>query len=45
MPKRIVKSLFYITHINNLPSILRYGILSHRQVEGAGHSFHACLQS
>jgi O-acetyl-ADP-ribose deacetylase (regulator of RNase III) len=33
MPQRAVKSLFYITHINNLPSILQYGILSHRQVE------------
>lgn len=33
MPKRTVKSLYYITHINNLPSILQYGILSHRQVE------------
>jgi O-acetyl-ADP-ribose deacetylase (regulator of RNase III) len=39
MPKRIVKSLFYITHINNLPSILRYGILSHRQVEAQGIPF------
>ncbi len=33
MAKHSVKSLYYITHINNLPSILRYGILSHRQVE------------
>ncbi len=33
MPKRIVKSLYYITHIDNLPSILQYGILSHRQVD------------
>ncbi len=32
MPRRTVKSLFYITHIDNLPSILRFGILSHRQV-------------
>lgn len=32
MSKRIVKSLFYITHINNLPSIFQHGILSHRQV-------------
>jgi len=39
MSKRIVKSLFYITHINNLPSILRYGILSHRQVEAQGIPF------
>lgn len=33
MAKRTVKGLYYITHVNNLPSILRYGILSHRQVE------------
>ncbi len=28
-----IKELFYITHIENLPLILKYGILSHRQVE------------
>lgn len=39
MAKRSVKGLFYITHINNLPSILRYGILSHRQVEKQGVQF------
>jgi len=39
MPKHVVKSLYYITHINNLPSILRYGILSHRQVEIQGIPF------
>lgn len=32
MSKRMVKSLYYITHINNLPSIFQHGILSHRQV-------------
>lgn len=32
MPKNSVKSLYYITHIENLPSILQHGILSHRQV-------------
>jgi len=31
--KQRIKSLYYITHINNLPSILRLGILSHRQIE------------
>jgi len=39
MPRRTVKSLFYITHINNLPSIFRHGILSHRQVETQGIPF------
>lgn len=39
MPKRIVKSLFYITHINNLPSIFQHGILSHRQVKARGVPF------
>ncbi|MFZ5912379.1 MAG: DarT ssDNA thymidine ADP-ribosyltransferase family protein [Chloroflexota bacterium] len=33
MSKRTVKSLFYITHLNNLPSIFQHGILSHRQVK------------
>lgn len=28
-----IKGLYYITHIENLPSILSKGILSHRQVE------------
>jgi hypothetical protein len=28
-----VKSLFYITHVDNLPSIVRYGILSHAEIE------------
>ena len=31
-----IKGLYYITHIENLPSILNYGILSHRQVEDRG---------
>ena len=33
MPKKAdINSLFYITHVENLPSILRHGILSHSQV-------------
>jgi len=39
MSKRIIKSLFYITHINNLPSMLQHGILSHRQVSVQGVPF------
>src|SRR6185295_5365345 len=31
--KRDVKGLFYITHINNVKSILQHGILSHASVE------------
>ncbi len=39
MAKRNVKGLYYITHINNLPSILQHGILSHQQVEKQGIPF------
>jgi O-acetyl-ADP-ribose deacetylase (regulator of RNase III) len=31
--KAEISSLFYITHVENLPSILKHGILSHSQVE------------
>jgi O-acetyl-ADP-ribose deacetylase (regulator of RNase III) len=31
-----IKSLYYITHIENLPSILTHGILSHRRVNEFG---------
>ncbi len=34
-----IKSLYYITHINNLPSILDRGILSHSQVEETNIDF------
>ena len=34
--KQHIKSLYYITHVNNLPSILQRGILSHEQVENQG---------
>jgi hypothetical protein len=33
MPKFDLKNLYYITHINNIPSILEQGILSHGEVE------------
>lgn len=33
MKKPNIKSLYYITHIENLPSILSKGILSHKKVE------------
>jgi len=38
MPRKTpeIKSLYYITHIDNLPSILRHGILSHRRVQEMG---------
>ena len=28
-----IKSLYYITHVDNIPSILKYGILSHQSIE------------
>ncbi len=31
--KAEINSLFYITHVENLPSIVKHGILSHSQVE------------
>ena len=34
-----IKSLYYITHINNLPSIIERGILSHRKVEDSKVSY------
>ena len=34
-----IKSLYYITHINNLPSIIERGILSHRKVEDLNVSY------
>jgi hypothetical protein len=34
MKKSFVKGLYYITHIDNIPSILKQGILSHALIEG-----------
>ena len=34
-----IKSLYYITHIRNLPSILKQGILSHKKVEELNISY------
>jgi O-acetyl-ADP-ribose deacetylase (regulator of RNase III) len=34
-----IKGLYYITHVDNLPSILRLGILSHEGVEREGISY------
>ncbi len=31
--KHPIKSLYYITHVDNIPSILKRGILSHKRVE------------
>lgn len=39
MRKPEIKSLFYITHIDNLPLILSRGILSHATIEKMGVSF------
>lgn len=37
--KMPIKSLFYITHRDNVPSMLQHGILSHAQVEAQGIPF------
>jgi O-acetyl-ADP-ribose deacetylase (regulator of RNase III) len=37
--KASIKSLFYITHVDNLSSILQRGILSHGQIESQGVPF------
>lgn len=39
MSRKHIKGLYYITHINNLASILQYGILSHREVETQNVAF------
>lgn len=36
MVNKRVSALYYITHINNLPSIYEYGILSHNRLEAEG---------
>lgn len=38
MPRKTpeIKGLYYITHVDNLPSILQHGILSHRLVQERG---------
>ena len=33
MPKLDIRELYYITHIDNLPSILAHGVLSHERME------------
>ena len=40
MPRKAdIRSLYYITHVENLPSILQHGILSHGQIESRGITF------
>ena len=36
MPKLDIGNLYYITHVDNLPSILENGILSHQKIEEEG---------
>ena len=36
MPKLDIRELYYITHIDNLPSILARGVLSHAKMEAEG---------
>ena len=41
MPKLDIRELYYITHIDNLPSILSRGVYSHEKIEAEGvHSTH-----
>ena len=40
MPRKVdIKSLYYITHVQNVPSILTHGILSHGLVEAQNVPF------
>lgn len=36
MKPKMMRELYYITHIDNIPSILKLGILSHERVENEG---------
>ena len=36
MQKLDIRELYYVTHINNLPSILERGVFSHEKVEAEG---------
>ncbi len=37
--------LYYITHVKNVPSILRHGILSHEDVDAKGIDFEPIYDS
>ncbi len=37
--KAEIKGLYYITHIDNLPSILKHGILSHKLIQDRGLAY------
>jgi len=41
MTGRSTRNLYYITHLDNVPSILRHGILSHEEIQGKGLHFTA----
>lgn len=41
MPAANIDGLYYITHIDNLESILKHGILSHRQIDERGIEYTA----
>jgi hypothetical protein len=45
MRKPDIKSLYYITHIENIPSILQRGILSHKAVEELSVSYTSIYDS
>ena len=41
MMGRTIRNLYYITHLDNVPSILRHGILSHEEIQSRGLAFTA----
>jgi ssDNA thymidine ADP-ribosyltransferase, DarT len=41
MTGRSIRNLYYITHLDNVPSILRHGILSHEEIQRKGLHFTA----
>ena len=41
MMGRTIRNLYYITHLDNVPSILRHGILSHEEIQSGGLAFTA----
>jgi hypothetical protein len=43
--RRSIRNLYYITHRENLGSILRHGILSHEEVQASGIDFTAIYDS
>jgi len=45
MTGRAIRNLYYITHLDNVPSILRHGILSHEEIQRRELDFTAVYDS